>query len=98
MRKSKNSCRKSVNNETDSHTRSVSILLKRKSAMNTASIVRYTVLPGVLPTMACREVPWRGEQALGVQKGRISRVEVNERIGKSVIQMSKVALNRASSE
>jgi len=52
--------------------------------MKTASIVRYTILPGVLPTMACREAPARGEQALGVQKGRISRVEVNERVGKSV--------------
>ena len=70
MRKSKNSSRKSVNNETDSQTRSVSTLLERNSAMNTASIVRYTVLPGVLPTMACREAPARGEQALGVQKGR----------------------------
>ena len=86
-----------MNNETDSQTRSVSTLLERNSAMNTASIVRYTLLPGVLTTMAYREASARGEQALGVQKGRISRVEVNERIGKSVFQMSKRALNRASS-
>ena len=47
--------------------------------MNTTSIVRYTVLPGVLPTMACREAPARGEQALGVQKGReICLLDVQE--------------------
>lgn len=39
MRKSKNSCRKSVNNETDSQTRSVSTLLERKSAMNTGVLL-----------------------------------------------------------
>lgn len=67
--KEQNSSRKSVDNETDSQTRSVSILLERNAAMNTASIVRYTVLPGVLPTMAYREAPARGKHKLKWMKG-----------------------------